>query len=192
MKKRNKPMHQPRLLATAVIALLITSPAAAQTQDSESGELSQPEPNSAVLSAWGILGYGNGLGIGGRFMLPVVPEGFLQNDRIKDQLAAEIGVDLLRYSYSFLRADYGFVAVLPVAGLLWNVWVSDNLALYPKLDLGYAVGFLTGWNETWGSRSTYGGFFWQTSVGVLFKTRSVALRLELGNGLLKAGVGIGF
>ncbi|HVG59739.1 MAG TPA: hypothetical protein VNA24_14375, partial [Hyalangium sp.] len=65
-------------------------------------------------------------------------------------------------------------------------------ALYPKLDLGYAVGFLTGWNDAWGSRPTYGGFFWQTSVGAIFKTRSVALRLELGNGLLKGGVGIGF
>lgn len=185
-------MKQACLLTAAVMTLLIISPAAAQTPGSESGETSEPGPSSAGLSAWGILGYGNGLGLGGRFMLPVVPEGFLQNDRIKDQLAAEFGVDLLRYSYSFLSDDYAFVAVLPVAGLLWNVWVSDNLALYPKLDLGYVAGFLTGWNGASGLRPTHGGFFWQTSVGVLFKTRAVALRLELGNGLLKAGVGIGF
>ncbi|HYH96810.1 hypothetical protein [Hyalangium sp.] len=125
-------------------------------------------------------------------MIPVGPEGFLRNERIKDQLAAEFGVDLLRFSYSSLSDDYGFVELLPVAGLLWNVWVSDNLALYPKVDLGYAAGFLTGWNDAWGSRPTYGGFFWQASVGALFKTRSVALRFELGHGLLKAGVGIGF
>jgi hypothetical protein len=185
-------MKQTYLLMAAAMTLLINSPAAAQTPSAEPGETLESGPRSAGLSAWGILGYGNGLGAGGRFMLPVVPEGFLQHDRIKDQLAAEIGVDLLRYSYSFVSDDYGFAAFLPVAGLLWNIWVSDNLALYPKLDLGYAVGFLTGWNEAWGSRPTYGGFFWQTSVGAIFKTGSVALRLELGNGLLKAGVGIGF
>jgi hypothetical protein len=185
-------MQQARLVTAAVMTLLISSPAAAQTPASEPGELPESGPSSAGLSAWGILGYGNGIGIGGRFMLPVAPEGLLHNERFKDQLAAEFGVDLLRYSYSFRIDDYGFMAFLPVAGLLWNIWVSDNIALYPKLDLGYAVGFLTGWNDAWGSRPTYGGFFWQTSVGAIFKTRSVALRLELGNGLLKAGVGIGF
>jgi hypothetical protein len=185
-------MRQAHLITAAVTALLIAAPAAAQPSSSDSGGISQEGPQSTGLSAWGIVGYGNGLGVGGRFMMTAIPEGFLQHDRLKDQLAVEVGVDLLRFSFSFLNEDYGFMAVLPVAGVLWNVWLNDQFALYPKLDLGYAVGFFTGWDDGWGNRPTHGGFFWQTSAGLLYKTRSVALRLELGNGLLKAGVGIGF
>jgi hypothetical protein len=185
-------MHQAWLMTAAVALLLIAAPATAQPSSSESGGIAQEGPRSTGISAWGILGYGNGLGVGGRFMMTAVPEGFLQHDRFKDQLAVEFGVDLLRFSYDFLSDDYGFMAILPVAGVLWNVWLNDRFALYPKLDLGYAVGFYTGWNNAWGSRPTHGGFFWQTSVGLLYKTGPVALRLELGNGLLKAGAGLGF
>jgi len=185
-------MHPTRLITAAVTVLLIAAPAAAQPSNSEAGGISQEGPDSTGFSAWGIVGYGNGLGIGGRFMMTARPEGFLQHDRFKDQLAVEFGIDLLRFSYSFLGDDYGFTAILPVAGVLWNVWVNDRFAVYPKLDLGYALGFYTGWSDTLGSRPTHGGFFWQASAGLLYKTGSVALRLELGNGLLKAGAGIGF
>jgi len=181
-----------RLLLAVAAVLLISSTAVAQASSLEPGETPEEGPSSAGISAWGIVGYGNGLGLGARLMRPLGPEGFLRNERIRDQLAIELGVDLLLFSYSSSFDDYNFVEVLPVVGLLWNVWLSDTLALYPKLDLGYAAGFLTGWNDAWGARPTYGGVFWQTSVGALFKTSSVAVRLELGNGLLKAGVGIGF
>ncbi len=181
-------MHSTRLITTVLVALLLATPAVAQ--DSETTP--RKGPNSAGVSAWGILGYGNGFGIGGRYMMPLVPEGFLKHDQIKDQLALEFGVDLVHYSYSFLIDDYGFMQILPVVGAMWNVWLNDQFALYPKLDLGYGVGFFTGWNDAWGNRPTHGGFFWQTSVGLIYKTSSVAVRLELGNGLLKGGVGIGF
>lgn len=185
-------MHPVSILPAAIAALLIMSPAMAQASDVAADEPSRVSSNSTGLSAWGILAYGNGLGVGARYMMPVAPEGLLRNERVKDQLAVEFGVDLLHFSYDFVFNDYGFTEVLPVGGLLWNLWLSDNFAVYPKLDLGYATGFLTSWDDTWGTRPTYGGLFWQTSVGVLFKTRSVALRLELGNGLLKGGIGIGF
>ena len=125
-------------------------------------------------------------------MTPISQEGLLKHERVKDQLAVEFGVDLLRFSYGFLGNDYAFMELLPVAGVLWNIWLTDKLALYPKLDLGYAIGFFTGWEDSWGNRPSYGGFFWQASVGALYKLDSVSLRLELGNGLLKAGVGFGF
>jgi hypothetical protein len=186
------PIHLKRLILAVATMQLIASPVEAQPSPTGTDVDPPQGPGSTGISAWGVVGYGNGLGAGGRFMVPVISEGLLHNDRFKDQLAVEFGVDLLRFSYDFLGDSYGFTEILPVAGFLWNVWLSDTFALYPKLDLGYGVGFITGWEDAWGTHPVYGGFFWQTSVGLIYKTNSVALRLELGHGLLKAGVGFGF
>jgi hypothetical protein len=182
----------PLLLSAAVAVLLTGAPAFAE--DSSSAPLAEKHegPNSQGITLWGVLGYGDAFGVGGRYMMPVVPEGFLHNTRFKDQLAVDFGADLLWYSYGFLSDSYGYAEVLPVGGVLWTVWFNDKFAVYPKLDVGFALGTVTGWNDAWGPKPTHGGFFWQTSAGLIYKTSSVALRAEVGNGLFKAGVGFGF
>jgi hypothetical protein len=78
-----------------------------------------------------------------------------------------------------------------MAGVAWRVWLKPNLAVYPKLDVGYAFGWVSGYDchGVGGcSDPSYGGIFVDGSVGVLYDLGSVVLRGEAGNELVKGGV----
>jgi hypothetical protein len=148
-----------------------------------------------ALTLWGAVGYGGMYGVGARFMFPVGPS-LLKLSSIRDQLAVELGVDYLRESYGYSgylsSGDYSWSEILPVAGCMWQFWLLPNLAVYPKVDLGYAIGWLSGYDYCDGiagcSNPSYGGFFWDISAGVMYTLGKVALRAELGNELVKGGV----
>jgi hypothetical protein len=111
------------------------------------------------------------------------------NTSLRDAFAIEVGADLMHWSYSWqVGSDFGWTEVLGVAGLMWMVWLSDDLALYPKVDLGWGVGWYSGWDDGWGNRPTYGGVFWDATGGVLFKASdAITLRAEGGYAGLKLG-----
>ena len=74
-------------------------------------------------------------------------------------------------------------------GGMWNLWLMDNFAIYPKIELGYAFGWLSGWNVP-GPTPTYGGFFWDAAAGALYRVNNtVTLRAEAGYAGLKLGAG---
>jgi hypothetical protein len=146
------------------------------------------------LTLWGILPWG-GLGVGGRVMFPLGIGPLLRNTSVRDSFALEVGADLLHWSYDFGAAgaggfNYSWTEVLPVVGIMWNLWFSDQFALYPKVDLGYAFGWMSGWNSA-GPRPTYGGFFVSGDVGAMYKLASnnLVLRAEAGSSGLKLGAG---
>jgi hypothetical protein len=142
-----------------------------------------------ALTLWGAVGYGGMYGVGARFMFPVGPS-LLKLSSIRDQLAVEFGVDYLRESYSDF-GNYSWSEILPVAGVMWQFWLLPNLAVYPKVDLGYAIGWFSGFDcgGYYGcSEPSYGGFFWDISAGVMYTLGKVALRAEIGNELVKGGV----
>lgn len=178
------------------IALGITSTAVAQTAPSEPAPASVGttvpggSAGNSGPTVWGILGgwYG-GYGVGARYMLPLPIKPLLAQNNLRDNFALEIGADFLTWSYGFGNAgNYRWNAVLPVAGAMWNVWLNEKLAVYPKLDLGYFVGWYSGWNDTWGNHPTHGGFFWNVALGGLYRlNNTVALRGELGWAGLKLG-----
>ena len=133
----------------------------------------------------------NGVGIGARFMLPFPAiKPLLVNTTLRDSFALEFGADYLHWSYSYLTgADYSWNEVLPVVGMMWNVWLNDQFIVYPKVELGYAFGWLSNWNYP-GNQPTYGGFFWDIALGAMYKLNNgLTVRAEAGYAGLKLGVG---
>jgi hypothetical protein len=148
------------------------------------------------ISAWGGVGYYGLYGIGVSYMMPVA-DGVLKHPTIRDRFVLEFGASYLRRSYDFyLGGGYTWNEVLPVVGVAWTVWLKSNLAVYPKLDVGYAYGWLSGFDYCNGiagcSDPSYGGVFVNGSVGVIYNLGSISLRGEAGNELLKGGIGFLF
>jgi len=143
-------------------------------------------------SVWGILPWG-GVGAGARFMMPLGFPPLLRNTALRDSFALEFGADLLHWSYNFGGPGFGYsyswTEVLPVVGAMWNIWVNDRFAFYPKLEIGYAFGWFSdlGTNMAQGS---YGGPFADGAVGALYKLgNGLTLRAEAGYSGLKLGAG---
>jgi hypothetical protein len=185
------------LAAFVLAAALAGGPAFAASPAGHSS--SAPGPGSEGLSIWGILDPGpvNGLGFGARYTIPLVPEGVLHSPRVHDEFTLEAGADFVHYGdhvgYGPGAFDYSWNGLLPVVGATWNFWLTPKLALYPKLDLGYWIGWYSGWNAGYGyNRADYGGFFVQGAAGLIYRFQTVSLRVELGSGMMRAGVGFAF
>jgi len=152
-----------------------------------------PAPDVKGPSLWGILPWG-GIGIGARVMFPLGISPLLTHATVHDRFALEVGADVLHWSYNygapgFNNFNYSWTEVVPVAGVMWNVWLNEQFALYPKLELGYAFGWFSGWDGA-GGQPTYGGLFLDGAVGALYKLASgPTLRAEAGYAGLKLGAG---
>jgi hypothetical protein len=151
--------------------------------------LAQPAPSGRGATVWGILPWG-GIGVGARYMIPIGIPSLLSHTRIRDNFSLEFGADLLRWSYgedTSFTSSYTWTEVLPVVGVSWNLWFSDSFALYPKLEAGYAFGWLSDASVAIGG---YGGTFVSGAAGLLYKLGSgLTFRAEAGSSGLKAGVG---
>ena len=151
-------------------------------------------PQLKGLSVWGILPYAyyssTGLGIGGRFMIPLSFPPLLHTPNVRgDGFALEFGADYLHWSESIpLYGDFSVSWFLPSVGVMWNVWLNDKLVLYPKFSLGYYYAWVSG------LPSGYGGYgssiYWDIDLGAMYKLdNGLTLRAELGYSGLKLGVG---
>ncbi len=149
----------------------------------------QPAPAMRGASVWGILPWG-GIGVGARYMMPLPIPPLLSSTSVRDNFTLEFGADLLRWSYgqdTLYSSSYTWTEVLPVVGMSWNFWFSDRFALYPKLEAGYAFGWLS--NSIVGVGG-YGGTFVNGAGGLLYKlSGGLALRAEVGSSGLKVGAG---
>jgi hypothetical protein len=188
-------MTRRHLLPIAALSLLLSaSPAEARpgaARSSSGGGVSS-------LSLWGVLDPGpiDGAGFGFRLGLPIAPQGIL-HARIRDELVLELGADFVHYSdrvgFAPYYVDYTWNGLLAVGGVAWNFWFTPQFALYPKLDLGWWYGWYSGWDARYGyGRPGFSGLFLQGALGLIYRLRSVDLRVELGSGLLRIGVGIPF
>jgi hypothetical protein len=143
-------------------------------------------------SVWGILPWG-GVGVGGRFMMPLALPSLLRNTALRDSFALEFGADLLHWSYDaglgFGAYNYSWTEVLPVVGVMWNIWVNDRFAFYPKVEAGYAFGWFSGLGTN-SALNSYGGVFADGAVGALYNLGGgLTLRAEAGSAGLKLGAG---
>jgi hypothetical protein len=150
-------------------------------------------PSPKGLSVWGILPWG-GIGGGARFMTPLAAGPLLNSTTIRDGFALEFGADLLRWSHDYgygygTGSTYTWTEILPVAGVMWNIWFSQKFCLYPKIEAGYAFGWLSGWSFG-GTSPSYGGAFIDGAAGALYSLDSgITLRAEVGIAGLKVGAG---
>jgi hypothetical protein len=193
------------------LVLVLTQASARAAQDPAAAPPTTPPPQSGGqgvslgttmaaapalkgISVWGILPWG-GIGLGARFMLPLNINPLLAgaNTTIRDSFALEFGADLLTWGHTTLNHDWSWTELLPVGGIMWNVWLTDQLAVYPKGELGYAIGWESGWDDAYGTRASYGGFFWDIALGAMFKLNNgITLRAEAGYAGLKLGAGFLF
>jgi len=156
-----------------------------------------------TISVLGGVGYSYGfsaaLGIGARFQWTLVPEGFLRNlpKTMHDELALEPGFDYFHSSYSVGAGAYGvsldYNEFTPLVGVLWNIWLSDKVAVYPKVDVGYRI---ASWSESVNGTTTATAhadifpLYFQGAAGVAYRMGSVSVRAEVGWEALRAGVAL--
>lgn len=151
-------------------------------------------PQLKGLSVWGILPYAyyssTGLGLGGRFMIPLSFPPLLHTPNVRgDGFALEFGADYLHWSESVpFYGDFSVNWFLPTVGVMWNVWLNEKLVLYPKFSLGYYYAWVSN------LPSGYGGYgssvYWDIDLGAMYKLdNGLTLRAELGYSGLKVGIG---
>jgi hypothetical protein len=189
-------------IATTPVAPAPVPAAAVDTAAPPPDQMTAPMNGSTMqgaLSAFGGLGYGWGLGVGygvgARFQYDFLPKGVLHLPGGKhDEMGIEAGLDYFHANYDYL-AGYSetYNEVTPVVGWVWNFWLTDNLAVYPKVDVGYRIGSYS-YTDTPGHTTTAHSdvfpIYFQGAAGVVYRVGPVALRAEAGWEALRVGAGI--
>ncbi len=170
------------LLGLSALALVaVAVPARAGTMDRD-------------LSLWGLAGYGYygdgaGFGLGGRYQVVVAPQGLLHSPRIRDEIGLEFGLDWVHYSWNYYGYGWTYNEISPVVGATWNFWLNPQLALYPKIDVGFRFGSWSTTNYPYGHPGGYGGAAIEGAVGLVYQfDPRVALRVEAGTYAFRLGV----
>lgn len=198
---------QPYAATEPGAAAPMAGPAAqpAPMDEAASGPPFVRDPKATVQgmgSVFGMLGYGYGFdagyGVGARFQL-VLASKLINHKKIHDELGIEFGIDYLQstYDYGFAgyKVEWTYREITPVVGIDWMFWLSNRVALYPKVDLGYHI---TSWSvdSSTGSSESHAdvsSFYFQGAGGVVFRaTPGLAVRAEAGWRALRVGVGFNF
>ena len=161
------------------------------------GRSSTPAPFGAAAgpggpTIWGILPWG-GYGIGARYMIPLPITPLLTRTKFHDYWALEFGADIMHWNYDYgfgtTGYSYSWTEIVPVVGMMWQFWINDSFAVYPKIELGYAVGW---YSDTQGTTTGLSGgnhFYPDGTAGLLYKLgNGITLRAEAGYVGGKAGV----
>lgn len=91
-----------------------------------------------LLLGWARLYHDNGLGLGARFTVPIVDNGFVKT--INNSVGISFGFDWLRYGgcyYRYRGQDYGCGAsyfAFPVA-MQWNFWLTEKWSVFGEPGL---------------------------------------------------------
>lgn len=151
-----------------------------------------------TVSLFGILGYGySGLGsapgVGARYQKRLVSDVAVHGPKVHDDIGIEAGLDYVHYSWQipgFPQYKWSYDEVSVLAGVVWNFWIGDKLALYPKVELAY--GFGSGSSYAGVVTPSYGGLWFQGAGGAVYKLGPIALRGEAGWRALRLGAGYSF
>ncbi len=149
------------------------------------GHVRKPMLSFFVGVPFSYYGYGTyvsafSLGLGARFYIPIVKEGFLP--MLNDSFGIEFGVDTIAV-FGAYGYGTGFAFAIPVEAR-WNFHIFQKLEAYAKVGAG--LGFFFG-------NYLYPYFIPVANVGVLFKLSEViSLRAEVGYPAVKIGIGIAF
>jgi hypothetical protein len=166
-------------------------PAAAKT-DSASGSMDN------AVSVFGVLGYGyaglgSAPGVGARYQKRLVSDVGFKGPKVHDDLGIEAGLDFVHYSWSmpgYPQYNWSYDQFSIVAGVVWNVWIGDKLAIYPKVELAYGFGSSSSYDGI--VSPGYNGAWFQGAGGAVYKVGSFALRGEAGWRALRLGAGVAF
>jgi hypothetical protein len=134
-------MRAPLLLAL-VTAGVLAAPVAAAGESVIKNPGDHPD-YSVEIEPHGVLGWANlyrntGFGLGGRFTIPIVKNGFVPS--INNSVGISFGLDWVRYSGCYYRGnrfDGGCGAsffLFPVA-MQWNFWLTTNWSVFAEPGL---------------------------------------------------------
>lgn len=145
-------------------------------------------PDLSGPSVLGILAYNSGYGLGARYALPLGIGSLLNNPTIRDGFAAEIAADYVHWSRSSGFYNWSYQVFRLAGGVMWNVWVSEHVTLYPKLELGY-----NHWSYKYNGYAynlSYSPLFFNGALGAMYKSSSgLVARAEIGYAGLALGAG---
>jgi hypothetical protein len=171
-----------------------TAPTQTATMGSQSPSMYAAPPPPLGLAApalkgptvWGILAYG-GFGVGARFAIPVYGS-VLHHPTLRDGFAVEFGADYVHWSETAGVYDWSYNVFRAAAGVMWDIWVNDQFAFYPKVELGY-----NHWSYNYGGYTitqNYSPIFFNGAAGALYRLNAgLTLRAEIGYTGLAVGVG---
>lgn len=153
-------------------------------------------PVNRGLSLWALAPYhygGLGLGLGARYAIPLGIPSLIPGGRIRDNWSLEFGADFFHYSIDYggglFGSEYSYSVnqLYPAVGMQWNVWLNDRFAVYPKIEGGYLIGWVS---DTSGySAPSYNAPYVAGIAGLIFKLgETFALRAEVGSFGLKGGI----
>lgn len=177
-----------------------TAPPTADTAESEPN--SPPPPHMRTmdntLSAFGVLGYGysglgSGPGFGIRYQKRIVNDLGFKGPKVHDDLAFEGGLDYVHYSWSvpgFPQYEWSYSEFSILAGVVYNIWLTDALTLYPKVELAYGFGHVSSYDGI--ATPTYGGLWFQGAAGAAYKFGALSVRGEFGWRAVRLGAGFTF
>jgi len=183
-------------LAVGVGALTtLATPAPVAAQREGPGSLKDPGPHTRPMMIslftgipWGYYSsYGFPFSIGGRFLLPIVPDGFIPS--VNDEFALEFGLD---FNFVFISNDYGYWDESTIFGVMFPIEAMYDFHFTPMFDAYVKAGLQFGADF---SDYLHDGF-WVTAISVvgmrLWFSDSLAFRAEAGWPWIKAGIALAF
>jgi hypothetical protein len=136
-----------RFISMLCAAALSTAAFAQSSSSSSSGQttadsMRQPgglydatlHTRAPEVSIWGIVQYWPGIGIGGRYFHPIVPDGFLPE--LNDSFEIGGGIDFFP-----IVIYWGGVDVVVPVEARWTFHLMPNLAAYAKVSIGIDLSF---------------------------------------------------
>lgn len=171
----------------AVCTLLATNKVCAQEADSIKD--ASPKDRPQMISVFAgfqfghFAGYGFPMMVGGRYYIPIVPNGFIPS--INDEFGLEFGLDFYLTFLSNSQPDSVLFGFGVPAEAMWDFHFSERFDAYAKL--GFIVGSAF--------QSGYGGFWWdfRSHVGLRLKLNdAMYFRAEVGYPTIMAGLGFAF
>lgn len=178
------------LSAVAIAALLSTSAFAQEsgttTTTTTSGDSMRspgglydatPHTRKSGVTIFGNLAWGSGLGLGGRFTLPLVADGFLAE--INDSIELEFGGDF------YFLGWFGYTSLdIPVEAR-WTFHILPNFSAYAKVAIGAELWFQPGGISFWP--------LFNIGPGIAYRLgENFVLRAEAGNRGLRVGATLEF
>lgn len=151
-----------------------------------------PQERRPMLSAFGILPWwlGFGIGIAPRYTIPLVHEGLIPS--LNDSIELELGGDFWFSTWRYFGVDYSYVGLAaPVVEARWTFHFSPRLAAYAKMGFGLNFWFFQGRVPGATYESSWGGFYPNGASGVIYQLNDVlSIRGEAGYLGLRVGVGL--
>jgi hypothetical protein len=149
-------------------------------------QIAAPAPDLKGPSALGILSYSGGYGIGVRFALPLGIGSILNNPTVRDGFAAEFAFDYIHWSESNYAYNWSYQVYRLAGGIMWDIWLSNEFAIYPKVELGYSRWSYNGM----AIYPNYSPLFLNGAAGAMYKvTAGLVVRAEIGYAGLALGAG---